>query len=120
MLKDTLTATANSLIDKYGNDGTLDLNDASYDPITGETTGVASTISLKYTAENYQDHELVEGAVLSGDSKLTIKANNSGVIPTKNMFFLDYTNVKFAIMSVTPTGTQNAVIIYELQVRHSV
>lgn len=113
MLSPSLIATAITLIDQFGSTITLQTVSNSYNTSTGqieETVDVSSPI--KAVIDSYKSEE-VQGLVQAGDIRITIGNAVAPDINTKVVFNSNTYN----IINIEPLYLEDAIVIYELQVR---
>ena len=112
----SLAATAQRLIDKYGQTVTFTRTNAgTVNPITGiGTPAVDTTFSGNGIILNYSK-ALVDGInILSGDNRVLL----SGKTEPKNDDIIVAANGGFKVISVKPLTPAGIVVMYEIQVRY--
>ncbi len=109
-----LNTTALRLINKYGNDMTLNkVVKGTYNPATGKTGADSVTnISIKGTFELFTSDE-IKGSILQGDIKVLLVTTET--IDTS--FKLVFNGKSYSVIDIVPSIAQNLIIIYQLQVR---
>ena len=114
MFHDRMTALADKLIPKYGDDVTLVKKTGQiYNPDTGETTDVATYFNIKGFVDNYTLSEIDDIAVKVDDLRVLVSLNDE---VTKD-WTMNYLGKEWFVLNVTKIRTQNYTITQELQVR---
>ena len=115
---------AKDLISQFGASVTLKVTAQTFDPVTQTASVVSNSYALKGVIEDFKAYEL-QGAVMSGDAKVTIAAlavSSSGAQPPKpgdliNAVFPRLGAVDRTIVSIESLFSGDKVAAYVCQVR---
>ena len=114
-LSDDMTAKALRLINKFGSAAILvKPSSNTYNVATGTTDVIVGTeTTLKAHIESYAS-EQIKGLVIAGDSNMLISSDGVTFSKDDTIKFKDDV---YSIINLMPLWLQDAVVVYELQVR---
>jgi len=117
-LAETMQATADRLIQKFGNTATFkDVVTQPYTPSTGEAVVTTTDVSIVVAGPIGMNPKLVDGDMIqAGDAMVTVASKDVTFTPevTERLVILGDT---WTIVSVQPMTAQDVVIAWRLQVR---
>lgn len=113
---DSVTATATSLLTKFGQSGTFTREtEGEYNPLTGDVNpATISTYSGKVLPDEFKFNEVDGTTIKATDSKLYV--NNAGTAP-KAGDAVAFGGNTYRVVDVQKITAQGADIMYILQVR---
>ena len=114
MFHDNMTALADKLIPKYGDDVTLiKKTGQTYNPDTGETTDVSTNFNIQGYVSNFTLSEIDDISVKVDDLRVLVRLDEE---VTKD-WTMSYLGKTWYVIDVTKIRTQNYTITQSLQVR---
>jgi hypothetical protein len=115
-ITDRFRGTANRVIEKYGNSGSLHIPTGNfiYDPVTGDSSSVEDIISIRYiitpqgttTGSDYGLSTFQEGIV-------TFYVDDSSKVVNETCYISDINGVKWGINTLNTVKVGDIVISYE-------
>jgi len=117
-----LAKTAQTMLDKFGEDWTLrSIDKGVYDPANNsQTYDTINNYTVKAVRENYDAKQIDNTVVMCGDIKLLVEAKTLNEIPytpTTHDQMLNGSSL-YQIVNVKPTKPADIFVLYELQLRH--
>lgn len=110
-------ATADRLIQRFGQTGTLRKAGASTGPAYNDTPGAPVDHSCRFAIVAFEQREIDGARVLATDKKAILAKGSLTVEPLPGDTLVDAAGAAYSVVDVMPLNPAGTTVMYEMQVR---